>query len=215
MEDKQFTSAEAPETEETKGKKGKPKKGWKRELLEWIASLAVALVLVFLITNFLFTLIKVDGHSMDTTLSDGERLFVSVLDTRFADSVPRNSVVICHYPNRGRTYFVKRCVAVPGDTLYREGGVTYVEYQTTAEDGTTQYVRESLGATQGSFDNYGPYVLGEDEYFMVGDNRNNSHDSRNWNDAYTQDDVGPITKDMIVGRVRCVFWPLNAIRTVE
>ena len=62
---------------------------------------------------------------------------------------------------------------------------------------------------------YDPYVLGEDEYFVVGDNRGNSHDSRDWNDSDSSNDVGPITKDMITGHVRYVIWPLSDIRAVE
>lgn len=197
----------------------KPKKGFWREVREWVVSLAAALVIVLLIQNFLFTLIRVDGHSMDTTLADGERLFVTVADVKFG-TVERNSVVICHYPNRGRTYFVKRVVAVPGDSVYRENGVTHVVYETVDENGETVTVDEALDAEFVSVfynpeDDYEPYVLGEDEYFVVGDNRGNSHDSRDWNDSDPSRDVGPITKNMITGRVRYVIWPLGEMRSVE
>lgn len=199
--------------------KKKPKKGFWREVREWVVSLAAALVIVLLIQNFLFTLIRVDGHSMDTTLADGERLFVTVADVKFG-TVERNSVVICHYPNRGRTYFVKRVVAVPGDSVYRENGVTHVVYETVDESGETVTVDEALDAEFVSVfynpeDDYEPYVLGEDEYFVVGDNRGNSHDSRDWNDSDPSKDVGPITKNMITGRVRYVIWPLGEMRSVE
>lgn len=197
----------------------KPKKGFWREVREWVVSLAAALVIVLLIQNFLFTLIRVDGHSMDTTLADGERLFVTVADVKFG-TVERNSVVICHYPNRGRTYFVKRVVAVPGDSVYRENGVTHVVYETVDENGESVTVDEALDAEFVSVfynpeDDYEPYVLGEDEYFVVGDNRGNSHDSRDWNDSDPSTDVGPITKNMITGRVRYVIWPLGEMRSVE
>lgn len=199
--------------------KKKPKKGFWREVREWAVSLAAALVIVLLIQNFLFTLIRVDGHSMDTTLADGERLFVTVADVKFG-TVERNSVVICHYPNRGRTYFVKRVVAVPGDSVYRENGVTHVVYETVDESGESVTVDEALDAQfvsvfYNSEDDYEPYVLGEDEYFVVGDNRGNSHDSRDWNDSDPSRDVGPITKNMITGRVRYVIWPLGEMRSVE
>ena len=207
----------AGETGSGNGKKGrqKGKKTVKQEIKEWVVALAAALIIVFVIQTFLFRIIRVDGHSMDTTLANGERLFVTVTDVKFG-SVDRNDVVICHYPNRGLTYFVKRCVAVPGDTIYRENGVTHVVYE---KDGET--VDEALDERYaayylyGSPDDYEAYTLGEDEYFVVGDNRYNSHDSRDWKDTDDSNDVGPISKKMIVGHVRQVIWPLNSIRGVE
>ena len=199
----------------------KPKKDWKKEAREWIVSIAVALLVVFVIRTFLFQIIRVDGDSMNTTLLDGERLFVSVLDVRLQGGVDRGDVVICHYPNRGRTNFVKRAVAVPGDQVYRENGVTHVVYEEADENGEVHVVDEMLDERYalyflgGSSDDYAPYTLGEDEYFVVGDNRYNSHDSRDWNDTDPSRDVGPITSDMLVGRVRQVIWPLSEIRTVD
>ena len=197
----------------------KPKKGFWQELREWVVSLVSAVVIVLLLQNFVFTLIRVDGASMNSTLQDGERLFVTVADVKFFGGVDRGDVVICHYPNRGRTFFVKRAVAVPGDQVYREYGITHVVYETTDEDGNVITVDEALDAEHVFYympdHDYEPYTLGEDEYFVVGDNRGNSHDSRDWNDSDPSRDVGPITKDMITGRVRSVIWPLSEIRTVE
>ena len=209
-----------PEAEEAPRK---PKKSWKKELREWIVSLAAALMVVFFIRNFLFQIIRVDGHSMDTTLANNERLFVTIPDMRI-NGVERGDIVICHYPNRGNTNFVKRAVGVPGDVIYREYGVTHVVYETTDENGETVTVDEMLDEEwpvvrlmygQALEDDYGPYTLGEDEYFVVGDNRNNSHDSRDWNDNSPDNDVGPITGDMLVGKVQCVVWPLSSIRVPE
>ena len=210
----EFPEEANPETE------GKPKKSWKQELREWVVSIAVALMVVFFIRTFLFQIIRVDGASMSTTLLDGERLFVSVLDVKL-NAAERGDIVICHYPNRGKTNFVKRVVGVPGDQVYRLNGVTHVLYEVTAEDGSMQVVDEMMDERwaiyfpMGSLDDYAPYTLGEDEYFVVGDNRYNSHDSRDWNDTSSANDVGPITQDMLVGKVRTVIWPLSEIRTVK
>ena len=197
----------------------KPKKDWKKEAREWVVSIAVALLVVFVIRNFLFQIIRVDGDSMNTTLLNNERLFVTVLDVRL-NGAERGDVVICHYPNRGRTNFVKRVVAVEGDIVYREEGVTHVVYEAADADGNVQTVDEMLDERYamyfpgGSSDDYAPYTLGENEYFVVGDNRYNSHDSRDWNDSDPSRDVGPITGDMLVGKVRQVIWPLSEIRPV-
>ena len=182
----------------------------KKELLSWIWSLLVAAAVVFLLYTFVFMLIRVEGTSMDTTLADGERLFVTVADMKLNGPF-RGEVVICRYPNRGRQNFVKRVVGLPGDTVERVDGVTYVTYKD--ENGET--VRESLDRAPGSYEDYAPYTLDEDEYFVVGDNRAVSHDSRDWKDSDSSRDVGPIRKNMIIGRVRYVIWPLGDIRSVE
>jgi len=190
------------------------KKHFWREVREWIVSLATALLIVLVLRNFLFNIIKVDGASMSTTLLDGERLFVTVYDVKFGE-VERGDVVICRYPNRGRTNFVKRVVAVPGDTVYRANGVTCVVYTVNGETVVDALDPNRAISYFAGFNDYEPYVLGENEYFVVGDNRYNSHDSRDWNDSDPSGDVGPITKDMITGHVRQVIWPLDSFRAVE
>lgn len=176
----------------------------KKEIREWIVALVSALVVVLLVRAFLFTVIRVDGSSMYPTLINDERLFVTVADVKLG-YVERGDVVICHYPNRGRTYFVKRVVGVPGDKVCRYNGVTYVNGEPL----------DPLGLAAEARYDYDEYTLGEDEYFCVGDNRYDSHDSRDWNDGDVSRDVGPISGDMLVGKVRHVIWPLNAIRAVE
>ena len=209
-------SQAAPETpeeaEKDAGKAEKPKKSVGREIREWVVALAAAVLIALLIRTFLFTLIRVDGHSMDDTLHNNERLFVSVLDVRLS-GVERGDVVICHYPNRTspglfgietQTNFVKRVRGVPGDVIERKDGVTYINGEAIDPESRYPYADYT-------------YTLGEDEYFCVGDNLYNSHDSRTWMDEHIseEDVVGPLTEDMIVGKVRYVIWPLDEIGAVE
>lgn len=190
----------------------------RKEIREWIVSLAIALIAVTLIRTFAFSLIRVDGESMLPTLMDGERLFVTVFDAKFG-SIERGDVVICRYPGRGGTNFVKRVVAVPGDSIYRENGVTHAVYTVDTAD-KPQIIDMELDPGhslnplfQGP--DYGPVLLEDDEYFVVGDNRYNSHDSRDWNGRGGDYSVGPIPRDLITGHVRQVIWPPDAFRTVE
>ena len=225
MDDRQMTDElnNTPENQTSDAQPQTPskpplKKRVLKEAREWVVSLAVALIVVFVLRTFFFTIIKVDGESMMPTLLDGERLFVTVLDVKLSGA-ERGDIVICNYPGRysehllgikTKTYFVKRVVAVAGDTVSRRDNVTYVTYGDTGE---TVALDEKYANRYSGYDY--EYTLEEGEYFVVGDNRGNSHDSRDWNDSLSSGDVGPITEDMIVGHVRCVIWPLDEIRTVE
>lgn len=206
-------SADAAKTAK-KAKKEKEKKTFKEELLSWIYTLLAALVIVTLIRTFIFEPIRVDGESMQNTLLDGDIVLVTKPEYWSGD-YERGDIIICRYPNRNtensvslggsleitftnHTLFVKRLVGLPGDKLEFREGVLYIN---------DQMVDESHIDTQiPSRTNLGPIVLGADEYFVVGDNRGNSNDSRS---------VGPISEDMIVGHVSYVIWPLSDFGKVE
>lgn len=221
------------------------------EIKDWVSSIIFALIAVFIIKTFLVWPIAVSGDSMNPTLEDKERLLVTSYDVRFGSSPRKGDVVICHYPGRTtkwlgiftvKTDFVKRVMAVEGDTVKRVNGVTYVNdfaldpgalTRNTAtyvknEDGSISYfingIQRELTEEQTyryKFDY--EYTLGKGEYFVVGDNRYNSHDSREWNGPdlprlitnNVSGDVGPITKSMISGRVRSVLLPFKNGRKVD
>ena len=175
------------------------KKFWtpelKKNIREWVVSIVVALIAFVIIRTFLNTMIFVDGQSMIETLQHGDRLFVTVLDVRL-NGVENEDVIICRYPGEGSTYFVKRVIAQGGETVEIVDGVTYVNGAEREED----YVAYPPHY------NFGPYTVPEGDVFVMGDNRANSRDSRN---------VGALDEDLIVGKVRCIWWPLNRIGLVE
>ncbi len=185
---------------EPEKKDGEKAKKIKKEIRDWIVSLATALIVVFLLRTFLFTIIRVDGPSMSDTLLNGDRLYVDVLNMRL-DGPDRFDVVILHYPNRSEN-FVKRVIGLPGDTIEVKEGVLTVNGVEYDEPYLTPSRVTSFSRAANNF----TVTLGEDEYFVMGDNRDNSNDSRR---------IGVITRSMFVGKVKRIIWPLNRWDFVE
>ena len=191
-----------PAEETKKGKEKKPV-NVKKEILSWILTLGAAVIIALVIRTFLFEPVRVDGHSMDDTLANGEIMFVTKPEYLTGDP-QHGDVVICHYPGRGDTNFVKRVVGVPGDTLMfvdnvliRNGEVVDEPYLTPSRNQNGFSMR--------------PITLGENEYFVCGDNRDNSHDCRNLTNGVPE----AITRDMIIGHVRYVVYPFSDARSIN
>ena len=207
-------------------KPAKKKKTWQREVLEWVITAVVAVVIAFVVRSFIFEPVYVKGDSMYPTLHDGEIMYVS--KTSYGTSffgIPftnigtyftvggepeRFDVVVCNYPDRFdkrgvRENFVKRVVGLPGDTVEIKGGHLYVngvKYEETAlhEPMPADYVWPTVAFRAKFMDGAeGPYTVPEGHYLLMGDNRNHSNDSR----AIA---VGAVPRDMIVGHVEAVLW---------
>lgn len=176
-------------------KKEEKKKTVGQEILSWIVTFAVAIVLALGIRTLIFEPVRVEGHSMDYTLADDEYMIVTKYDYLFGEP-ERGDVVICHYPDRGRTNFVKRLVALPGDTVSMLNGTLYVNGEPVDEPYITNHANYNMQAR----------TLGENEYFVLGDNRSSSNDSHI---------IGPISRDQIKGHVRCVAYPFKDARVVH
>ena len=210
------------ETEKKARKKGKEKvkRTVGQEIVSWVLTLLVAVAAALLIRTFIFEPVRVDGHSMDDTLNDGEIMFVTKFDysstwlcfpwqsqedqekaTRFTfgGDPKRFDVVICRYPGRGATNFVKRVIGLPGDTVQLAGGYLYINGEKYEEPYINDEYRTGLR------NEFGPYTVPEGQYFVMGDHRNNSNDSR-----FT----GPIDRNMIVGHVQQVVFPFSQWRGV-
>lgn len=198
-----------------KAQKKRKKKSRFRRFLGIVLSIALAAAAVYGTWTYLFRIVCFGGDSMSPTLHDNERLFVSLLDVRL-HGVERGDVVLCQYPDSGESIFVKRIVALPGDQLYRENGVTHVLYQKDGRQ-VDELLDERYAANypDGSDNDYALYTLQADEYFVAGDNRYYSNDSRNWMDSDPSDDVGVLCESMLIGKVRYVLWPFDDIRSVE
>lgn len=195
----------APETmpEGEQEPKGKKKVDVKKEIISWILTLGVAVVAALLIRTFLFEPIRVDGESMCDTLQDGEVMLVTKPEYLLGDP-EFGDVVICKYPGRTEN-FVKRVMGVPGDEIMIISNIVFRNGEMIEEPYLTAS-RNDNGFSMA------PFKLGEGEYFVMGDNRDNSHDSRNY---YSWNQPSAITRDMIIGKVRCVFFPFSNARTIE
>lgn len=161
------------------------------------AEIVAAVAIALLLRTFVAALVIVKGNSMNPTLKNGEVMLALMGRWR---RVRRGDVVICRYPGRGRKFFVKRAVGLPGDEVCRTGGVTLLN-------------GESLDARAYVYRSEYEYTLADDEYFCVGDNRGNSHDSRDWQ-RVGNNQVGPLPRRMICGTAKWVIWPPKARRKI-
>ena len=154
-----------------------------------------AAVAALALRTFAFTLTRVNGHSMNDTLKNGDLMYVSVL-TRHLFGLHRGDVVICRFPGR-KERFVKRLIALPGDRVRCSNGRIFVNDEPQPENYVTR------PALRQSFDEI---TLPAKRYFVMGDNRRSSHDSRSR-------DVGPVTR--VIGVARAVIWPPKRIISLK
>jgi signal peptidase I len=170
---------------------------WKRmgqEIVAGVQTLLSAAVYATLIVTFGVQVARVDGLSMAPTLEDHDRLIVNKLVYEIGEPRP-GDIVMLYYPLNPEKMFVKRVIAKEGDTVRIVDGRVYVN-DIPLHD-------EYVPAEFRSHDDWGPQVIQQGYYFVMGDHRNNSSDSRHW---------GPVPKKYIVGKVKVRWWPLQDAR---
>jgi signal peptidase I len=164
------------------------------EVVAGLQTLVSAAVYATLIVTFGVQVARVDGLSMAPTLEDHDRLIVNKLVYELGDP-RRGDIVMLYYPLNPDKMFVKRVIAREGDTVRIVDGRVYVNDIPLHDD----YVPAEFR----SHDDWGPQVIQQGYYFVMGDHRNNSSDSRHW---------GPVPKKYIVGKVKVRWWPLQDAR---
>ena len=187
----------APSVIATTADEGEAIGPWKRmghEILAGLQTLVSAAVYATLIVTFGVQVARVDGLSMAPTLEDHDRLIVNKLVYEIGDPRP-GDIVMLYYPLNPDKMFVKRVIAREGDTVRIVDGRVYVNDVPLHDD----YVPAEFR----SHDDWGPQVIQQGYYFVMGDHRNNSSDSRHW---------GPVPKKYIVGKVKVRWWPLQDAR---
>src|SRR5499425_1835241 len=163
----------------------------RRELRTWTRDLAGARGLALVIIIFLYQPVKVEGTSMAPLLSDQERIFINKFVYRF-EPIERGDVVVFWYPLDRSKSFIKRVIALPDEVVQIRGGVVYVDGQAIAEP----YVPPQYE----DLSDYGPVRIPRDMYFVMGDHRISSNDSRVF---------GPVPSRFIYGRAVFAYWPVD------
>ena len=165
-----------------------------REIVAAFKTLVSAAVYATLIVTFGFQIARVDGLSMAPTLEDHDRLIVNKLVYELSEPRP-GDIVMLYYPLNPEKMFVKRVIAKEGDVVRIVDGHVYVNDVPLHDD----YVPEDFR----SHDDWGPQVVQQGYYFVMGDHRNNSSDSRHW---------GMVPKKYIIGKVQIRWWPVPNAR---
>ena len=166
-----------------------------KEILSTSLYLLIVLCLTYIVIHFVGQGTQVIGGSMETTLSENDNLIVDKLTYRFREP-KRFDIVVFPFQYEKDTYYIKRIIGLPGETIFiDEEGNIFIDDELLTESYGKEIIKDAGRA-------YEPVTLGEDEYFVMGDNRNNSQDSRDTT-------VGNIARSDIIGRAWIRIWPLN------
>ena len=174
-------------------------KGIVKELLGWIVYIAIIIGLTWLIITFVGQRTRVSGHSMEATLHDGDNLIVDKLSYHFRGP-KRFEIIVFPYRHKENTYYIKRIIGLPGETVQVKDGYVYINGEKLDENYGLEVMEDAGIAAE-------PIELGEDEYFVLGDNRNHSSDSRD-------PSVGILHRDELIGRAWVRIWPLDSIGVI-
>ena len=163
----------------------------------WLRDILFAVVLALVIIAFVYQPVKVEGTSMTPRLADQERIFINKFVYEFG-AMQRGDVVVFHYPLDPKKSFIKRVVGLPGETVEMRRGVVYVNSNPLRE--------EYLPADEFDRESYPAVTLPAGFYFVLGDHRRSSNDSRAW---------GPVHRSFIYGKAVFAYWPPERFGPIE
>jgi signal peptidase I len=166
-------------------------------LVLWLRDLVIAAAASVLIITFLYQPVRVEGTSMLPRLEDRDRLFINKFVYHFT-AIERGDVVVFHYPRDPEKSYIKRVIALPGDTLRIDHGSVYVNGTLLREPYVPRVYRDNRSVAE--------MLIPADNYFMMGDHRSISSDSR---------DFGPVDRSLIYGKAVFVYWPARDLGVVH
>ena len=173
----------------------------RKKKLGWILYIAVVIGLSYFVITFVGVRTLVSGESMEPTLSDGDSVFLEKISYRLGEP-ERFDIVVFPYEYERDIYFIKRIIGIPGDTIQIKEGVVYLNDKILKKDIYGDDIMYKPGIAEF------PVQLGKDEYFVLGDNRNKSKDSRD-------PKVGAVSREELIGRVWIRTWPLSDFGIVD
>lgn len=173
-----------------------------RQVVDTIVYFIIVLVAVLLIQRFIVQPVEVDGASMESTLHSEDHLLLEKLSYRFSDPKRFDVIVFQPYRTKDDVYYIKRVIGLPGETVQIVDNIIYINGEPLIENyGKENVIRDPKSARE-------PIQLGEDEYFVLGDNRNHSSDSRD-------KDIGVVNRKFILGKAWLRIWPLSDIGFIK
>ncbi len=198
------TEAERNEaiTEETLSVKGNEKEtSYGKEILEMLVYFVIVIVSVLLIHQFVGQQIEVSGSSMESTLHNEDHLILEKVTYEIKKPKRYDIVVFRPYSEEKDTYYIKRVIGLPGETIQIIGSDIYIDDRLLDENYGNNPIMDGGIAQE-------PITLAQDQYFLLGDNRNNSKDSRD-------ESIGPVKRSAIIGRAWVRIWPFDKFGILE
>ena len=170
-----------------------------RATLYWFRDLSLSVLIAIVVILFLYQPVKVEGTSMTPSLQDDERIFINKFVYRFGISdVGRGDTVVFLYPYDVSKSYIKRVIAIPGDTVEIKDGTVFVNDKQIPEPYVAAYNRDQMTRPK--------ETVPPDDYFVLGDHRSSSNDSRSW---------GYVPRQYIYGKAVFVYWPLENLGAVH
>jgi signal peptidase I len=167
--------------------------------LSWVRDLTFSVLIAIVLIVFIYQPVKVEGTSMMPTLVNDERIFINKFTYKFGlGDIERGDTVVFWYPEDKNKSYIKRVIGLPGDRIRIDAGQVYVNGQALAEEYVPEEYRDRVSWPRPVEDR----VIPQGEYFVLGDHRSSSSDSRTW---------GYVPRDFIYGKAVFVYWPLDRL----
>lgn len=168
-------------------------------VMDWVVVIVIALAAALFINFFVIVNSTVPSGSMEKTIMTNSRM-IGIRVSYLFEKPDRGDIIVFHYPDDPKQIFVKRIIGLPGETVEMIDGITYIDGEAMEED----YINPDYWdrPIEGKNYNCGPFTVPADHYFVMGDNRGNSHDSRFWNNHF-------VSRKAIMGKAVYCYWPVK------